>query len=627
MQLLNSLILIFLFGSYLSVNAQAPSISLQPFASGFVRPVVIENCKDERLFVVEQDGYINVVNANGSVLPTPFLNIDPIVNSNSNEQGLLGLAFHPDYKTNGYFYVYYTNSANNIVISRFNVSATDSNLANASSEQILITILHPTNTNHNGGCLRFGPDGYLYAGTGDGGGGGDVANNAQNKNKLLGKMIRLDINNGSPYSVPADNPFVNTPNTQPEIWAYGLRNPWRWSFDRLTGDLWIGDVGQNAWEEVDFQKSGIAGGQNYGWRCYEGNHGYNTSGCQPQTAYIPAVYEMSHSGNYCSVVGGYVYRGGKYSNMFGYYFFADYCVNMIQVLKRSNTGTYVHYNTINYSGANISTFGEDQYGELYVADLTSGQVRKIVSTVCAPTAYISASDTLIVCADSVELSTPYGDSLFYSWQTPSGTGNANSIWVNQSGWSNVNVINLAACQNSDSVYVLINGVPPVASIAGLDTAYCSNLSPADSLVGSPSGGVFSGPGITGNVFYADSAGAGIHQISYLFTDPNGCSSSSSQVVTVSLCTGIDQTASSVFTIRGANPASGHLDLSLESSYSGVVQSSVTDVSGRNISTGMLTLEKGQQSIHLPMEKSENGIYFWHLSNGESAITYRFIWVK
>ena len=620
--------LLLLFSGFISfgVKAQAPSIVLQNFASGFNRPVDIAHCKDSRLFIVEQDGFINIVSSNGTVNPTLFLNIDAKVGSNGNEEGLLGLAFHPDYKSNGYFYVYYTNNSGNIVISRYTVSAVDSNLADAASELILITIPHPTNSNHNGGCLKFGPDGYLYAATGDGGGGGDIPNNAQSLNKRLGKMLRFDVNTGTLYGIPPDNPYINTANAFPEIWAHGLRNSWRYSFDRITGDLWIADVGQNAWEEVNFQAAGTPGGKNYGWRCYEGNHPYNTAGCLPIGSYFPAIFELAHSGGYCSITGGYVYRGAKYSNMFGYYFFSDYCNSMIQVLKK-NAGTYLNYNTVNYTNAAISTFGEDQYGEMYVADLNTGQVKKIVSSVCAPTAFIAATDTLYVCADSVMLSTPEGDSLFYSWQIPGGSGNTHSIWVNQDGWASVTVLNYATCQSTDSVYVVIKGSPPQASFTGLDSVYCSNLSPADSLTGNPAGGVFTGKGMTGNVFYADSAGNGTFIIRYDYTDVDGCVSAVSQVIQVSTCVGIEQSYSTLFTVFGANPASGDLKLRMESLISGSGIYSITDVSGRIISEGALDLVKGEQSLNIPMNQADDGVYFWRLSLAGSSVTYRFAWIR
>jgi hypothetical protein len=572
--------------------------------------------------VVEQDGRINVVDSDGTVHTLPFLDINPRVNSSGNEQGLLGLAFDPDYKTNGYFYVNYTNNSGNTTISRFNVMASDSNLANSLSEVIVLVIPQPY-SNHNGGCIQFGPDGYLYIGMGDGGSGGDPGNRAQNLDSLLGKMLRIDVNGGSPYAIPSDNPFVSVPNARDEVWAYGLRNPWRFSFDRLTGDMWIADVGQNSWEEVDFQKAGI-GGINYGWRCYEGNHGFNTLGCQAMSNYEPAIYELSHSGSFCSITGGYIYRGATYNEMFGYYFFSDFCNSLIQVLKRDTSGTVQQYNTIQFPSAGISSFGEDQYGELYVMDLYSGAIKKIVATNCIPVAYISDKDTLSVCADSILLSTPYNPDLFYSWQTPTGTGSTSTYQATVTGWYKVTVVNASACFNNDSVYVKINGFPAAASFTGLDSTYCSNLSPADSLTGNPPGGIFSGPGINGNLFQPSSSGNGTFEITYLYTDSNGCNSSASQSVTVSTCIGINQNQSSVFNITGSSTASGNLEIRLESKYRGGVKYTLNDISGRQLYSSQGVVNTGEQVVLLPV-RAYSGFYFLTIDNGESRVIYRFAW--
>lgn len=251
-----------------SIKAQ-PDIAVTVFSNGFSKPVDIANCGDDRLFILEQHtGRIYILDKNGDRLNTPFLQLPGV--GQSNEQGLLGLAFHPDYLNNGYFFINYSLPNGNSRISRFSVSANDPNIANMASELVLLEVDQPF-SNHNGGCLKFGPDGYLYAGFGDGGSGGDPQANGQNLQTLLGKILRLDVDNGSPYAIPASNPYVNNPNALGEIWSFGNRNPWRFSFDRATGDLWIGDVGQNSWEEIDFQPANSGGGENYGWRCYEGN--------------------------------------------------------------------------------------------------------------------------------------------------------------------------------------------------------------------------------------------------------------------------------------------------------------------------------------------------------------------
>ncbi|WP_243472371.1 PQQ-dependent sugar dehydrogenase [Winogradskyella sp. MH6] len=352
----------------------AQDLELESFASGFNRPVNIKHAGDDRLFVVEQDGIIKIVNSDGTVETTNFLDIDNIVGSIGNEQGLLGLAFHPDFATNGYFFVNYTNNSGDTVISRFSRIGVDPTIADPNSELIILTYSQPY-TNHNGGELQFGPDGYLYISSGDGGSGGDPQNNSQNLNSLLGKLLRIDVNNSSasnPYAIPADNPFVGNASARDEIWAYGLRNPWKFSFDSANDDLWIADVGQNAREEIN-QIASTAAGLNYGWRCYEGNSSYNLSGCPSSSTMTFPVSEYSHSGGRCSITGGYVYRGSTYPNLVGSYLFGDVCSQEIGYLKFEN-GSW--NSTFESFSGNWVAFGEDINGELYVSNL-SGSIFKI----------------------------------------------------------------------------------------------------------------------------------------------------------------------------------------------------------------------------------------------------------
>ena len=377
--MLRKIYLITIFNISLSLNIFCqPSISLEPFGMEFNSPVSIKNAGDERLFIVEQDGAIKILNADGSVNPEPFLDIDNLVLSGG-ERGLLGLAFHPNYANNGYFFVNYTNNNGNTVIARYSVNASDPDIAMPSSGFILMTISQPF-SNHNGGDLAFGQDGFLYIPTGDGGSGGDPNNRAQNLNELLGKLLRIDVDNGSPYGIPADNPFVNdgNSNTLPEIWAYGLRNPWRFSFDKQTGDIWIGDVGQGSFEEINMAAPNDAG-LNYGWRCYEGFVAFNNSGCPDEGTLNFPVAVYSHSGSRCSISGGYRYRGSKYPNFVGIYFFADYCSDEIGTLEKNGNNWNIDY-TAPFSGNNWSSFGEDIYGELYVAGLSSGTIYKIIDS-------------------------------------------------------------------------------------------------------------------------------------------------------------------------------------------------------------------------------------------------------
>lgn len=342
------------------------ALDLELFASGFDGPVALENAGDDRMFVVEQDGVIRVRQSDGTV--STFLDIQVPVNSNGNERGLLGLAFHPDYENNGYFFVNYTRSGGNSRISRFSVSA-DPDAADVTSEVIIMEIFQPY-SNHNGGDIQFGPDGYLYIGMGDGGSAEDPDNYGQNTQSFLGKMLRIDIDNAVPgetYSIPADNPFINDDNVLDEIWALGLRNPWRYSFDAMTGDLWIGDVGQYDWEEISFQASTSPGGENYGWRCYEGNHPFNTSGCGPMSDYVDAIAEYSHSGGNCSVTGGFVYRGSLEPTLDGHYIFVDYCSGNFWTTF-DNAGTWETNMALQTGEFGWSTFGVDMNNEMYVVN-------------------------------------------------------------------------------------------------------------------------------------------------------------------------------------------------------------------------------------------------------------------
>jgi len=346
------------------------TVAIQSFATGFNSPVEIVNAGDSRLFVVEQGGKIKVLNTDGTINTTSFLDISSLV-LDSGEQGLLGLVFHPNYTTNGYFYVNYINPSGDTVIARYTVSS-NANVANASSAQIVLTINQPSTTNHNGGTLRFGPDGYLYIGMGDGGDGGE---RSQNLNDLLGKMLRIDVNSGTPYAIPAGNPYAGAIAGADEIWASGLRNPWKFSFD-ASGNLWIADVGQNQIEEINRQPSTLPG-LNYGWRCYEGNSTYDTAGCGLASTMIFPYAQYTHS-NGCSITGGYVYAGSLYPNFSGKYFFADYCRNRIAYANVSGTVSITYSAT--YAGNNqFTTFGQDSSGELYVAS-SGGTIFKVIDS-------------------------------------------------------------------------------------------------------------------------------------------------------------------------------------------------------------------------------------------------------
>lgn len=353
----------------------------------------IAHAGDGRLFIVDQPGRIYIVDEGGTRLTTPFLDISGPVDDSGNEKGLLGLVFHPDYASNGYFFVNYTHSLSGGLttrISRFQVSSGDPNVANAASELVILEVSQ-TDSNHNGGALHFDSDGMLVIASGDGGGANDPPENAQNTSVLLGKMLRIDVDSAagagpdcdisgnSNYRIPADNPLADGPNgVCDEIWAVGMRNPWRFSFDRLTGATWIGDVGQGAREEINYEPPGFVGGRNYGWDCYEGTL---TNATDPSplcdtgdpSDYTPPVYEYGHTSGRCSITGGYVYRGPSHEGLLGHYLYADYCTRELWTLSGDPAAPTVVALALapGSSLGNPRTFGEDAAGEHYVASSTT----------------------------------------------------------------------------------------------------------------------------------------------------------------------------------------------------------------------------------------------------------------
>lgn len=336
----------------------------QQIASGLNHPTAIAAAGDGlgRLFIVEQPGRI-IIWQNGQLLPEPFLDIRNLVGSDGSEQGLLGLAFHPNFSRNGFFYVNFTDRGGDTHLTRYSRSAENPNRADPNSRLDLLKVAQPY-ANHNGGSLAFGPDGFLYAGLGDGGSGGDPLGNGQSLNTLLGKLLRLDVDSASPYAIPADNPSGS------EIWAYGLRNPWKIAFDPLTGALFIGDVGQGDWEEVDYLPQAAAGGTNFGWSLMEGSHPFNGAPAADQT--LP-VAEYSHAEG-CSITGGAVYRGAM-PTWQGLYLFGDFCSGRIWGLIRQ--GETWQNRLLFQTEFNISAFGQDEAGELYLADYNTGDIFRL----------------------------------------------------------------------------------------------------------------------------------------------------------------------------------------------------------------------------------------------------------
>lgn len=357
----------------LSSPPSPSSMWLEEIVTGISNPIYLTSAGDDsgRLFVLEQTGAIRLIK-DGALQSTPFLNIADRVNqdirTSYSERGLLGLAFHPDYAENGQFFVHYNDRPGNTVIARYHVSADNPDAADPGSEEIIFTHDQPF-PNHNGGQIDFGPDGYLYIAMGDGGSAGDPLNSGQTPGSLLGKILRIDVDGEAPYSIPADNPANSVnPDLAPEVWAWGLRNPYRFSFDRDTGDLYIADVGQNQWEEVNFQPADSPGGENYGWKIYEATRRYS-SDAEPANVVMP-IAEYDHS-NGCSITGGYVYRGQAIPALQGVYIFGDWCSGKLWATYRDDSGDW---QTIPFgeSHRQITAFGQGDDGELYLVAYNGG---------------------------------------------------------------------------------------------------------------------------------------------------------------------------------------------------------------------------------------------------------------
>jgi glucose/arabinose dehydrogenase len=352
------------------------AIELKPTVSGLESPLLVTHAGDgsNRMFIIEQPGRIRIV-SDGELLVAPFLDVSDAITAGG-EQGLLGLAFHPDYESNGRFFIDYTDAEGNDVVAEYAVSS-DPNVADPASERLLVEIDDPF-SNHNGGHLAFGEDGYLYIATGDGGGGGDPLESGQNLDTLLGKLLRIDVDSSTgelPYGIPSDNPFANRNEARREIWAYGLRNPWRFSFDR--GDIWIGDVGQSALEEINRMPASRAG-LNYGWNTIEGDACFDPPFECDRSGMVLPITTYTHDEG-CSVTGGYVYRGGSFPSLQGVYFFADYCSGFIWSLDAAGRGQQTARRVLE-SERSISSFGLDESGELYLTDIDSGEVLQVVAS-------------------------------------------------------------------------------------------------------------------------------------------------------------------------------------------------------------------------------------------------------
>ena len=599
--------------------AQTPNVTLQQVANITSSPAnkvtSIANCGDGRLFFTEAPGRIKFFDpyaTGGVTTATTFMNIVSRVKSTGNEQGLLGLAFAPDYATSGRFYVNYTNTTGvgNTTISRFTVSS-DPNAGNAASEEILFTVTQPY-TNHNGGNILFGPDGYLYIGMGDGGSGGDPQGNAQNGSTLLGKMLRIDVSGATGYSIPPSNPFLAAgDNILDEIWATGVRNPWKYSFDKLNGSMWIADVGQDVYEEVNYIQGPDTGGQNYGWKCREGLHAY--SSCTAPNRTDP-VFEYAHSSsNGCSITGGYVNRGNLYASLYGRYFVTDYCSGRIWSLIPNGSGLATTTDHGAYVTFKYTAFGEDAYGEVYLAEQT-GKISRLTSTTGSPMALISADGDLTFCPGQTRtLRTGFNPLLSYQWylNDVAISGATSSTYAaSEAGNYKVEVTRTGAPTSVSDVISLNQFNATEVSIVGIDDNYCISSTPVTPTL-IPFGGEVGGPGWFENTFIPAIAGIGQHQITYTYTDANACTNTASVSVNVEECLSIEDANELGIEIL-PNPFHGSFTVRFSNKENVINTLEVYSINGQKLKSISIENSISNQQIEIDLSNQAAGIYFLHL---------------
>ena len=608
--MMKNLFLLSFFFACTCLHAQ--NLELVEFASGFRSPVDISNAGDDRLFITERDGTVKILNADGSSGGT-FLDIDNMVTSCGGgcEIGLLGLAFHPDFAENGFFYVNYTAvGGGNTHISRFSVAANNPSVADPNSEVLLFNIPQPYG-NHNGGCIKFGPDGYLYIGMGDGGSGGDPQAFSQNRQSLLGKMLRVDVDNGSPYSIPADNPFANDDETLDEIWSIGLRNPWRFSFDRETGDMWIADVGQNEWEEIDFEPAGSPGGVNYGWRCREGFETFNNSNCPPASQLTDPVhvYETSSGfGQGCSITGGFVYRGCDFPEFYGKYIYGDYCSSRIWALTNNGDGTFSNEELLNYDNNEISGFGEDINGELYMAAIGEGKIYRVTET--SNPLEVSATVTNISCNGgtdgAINLTVPDGST--FTWSNNADTEDLSNL---PAGEYTVTVTTAAGCEKTQTFNV---NEPEQETFTIVNTAGVLMLSGAEAEVN----WILNGEIVASGTMFTPTVSG---DYSATFTDENGCEAVSNVLsVTVS---GVDNLEAAINISVSPNPFTAAVQLDFDAIEAGNFTLRILNTEGKEMYREKIS-GAGNTAQTVDLSTLPAGVYFLHLGNDDGEFIEKLV---
>ncbi len=681
-----------------AVLLKAQTVNLvQVFNTGLSSPIAAHFApgNDTLMYIVQQGGLIKVGNVNtGVVSGTNFLNVTSKITTAGNEQGLLGLAFHPNYQQNGYFYVNYTRTGGGAtVVARYKRSAANPLVADPASEKIVLQVSQPY-SNHNGGQLQFGKDGYLYIGMGDGGSAGDPQNYSQNGLSRLGKMLRVDVDVDSGYAVPPTNPFIGDASKLPEIWAMGVRNPWRFSFDMITGHMWMADVGQNNWEEINFEQAG-QGGKNYGWRCYEGNVTYNTAGCGAVGNYTFPVFVYNHSGGNCSVTGGFVYRGGSYADFYGKYVFTDYCTGKFWFTEPNGAGGWTtnQITTTPSLTFQITSYAQDSKGEMFVVSREGNRVYRMTGTPCAAADIYTQSGNLESCTGSLQLFAPFSTLNTYQWYRNDTLlpGSSHTITATQSGIYKVVATNINNnCSNQKAAEVLIGNSdpaqitlpqnsfcadglpvqvtvnPPGGTLSGpgisgttfnpsglsgnqvisytvtsdgctqtgttnvtvnplpvvewtapiIMEAYC--LNEEITLSATPSGGTFSGPGVSGNTFTTGNAGVGNFTVTYTYTDSNGCTGTAvSPVIAVSSCyVSIEENEAYSWKVF-PNPTGGLLNILAQQT---IQRLSVFSSAGKQVWDNVVNAEEVQVDI----SDLSGGVYTLRMEANNGEVSYRKI---
>lgn len=621
--LLTCILLMVLTGS----RAQSPLV-LDTFSSGYDEPLDIKTCGDSRLFIVEKAGKIWICDSLGSKSAEPFLDITYKVGSTYSSQGLLGMAFHPDYLINGYFFVNYTGLDGNSVVGRYQVDPNNPNKAKKNSFKIVMRQKQPQ-PSHNGGNLVFGPDGYLYIGFGDGGATGDPLNFSQSKNNFLGHMLRINVD-ALPYTVPQDNPLVGVPGLD-QIWAFGFRHPWRYSFDQVTGDLWIGDVGAETWEEINFQPANSTGGENYGWHCYEGFYPYTTSDCDTSIDFVWPIATFQHDTylNDCSAIGGYVYRGANSDFMYGNYIFTDYCSGVLRMLIPDGSGGWVLDSLTRYPDQSFVSFGQDRNLELYLASIYDGLIMKIVDTSSIYSNKLTITEEPSPQCNGMQkvIHAPSGKGFLYQWYRDGllvQTGSSSRLVADETGnYSAVITNDRGISETSNSMWIDASSVRPVEIVSATELFRDQKLV---RLTGYPTGGSFTAEsGLNGQWLDPALGLIGKNAVTYTVTDHYGCTYIAEKNILIREHGISPESVVSAESVRlFPNPVNNYSTIEFLSTGDEEVLLQVCDLAGRILLNEEATAHPGMNQWQLNTGHLVSGVYMLRIMDNENRAVLQFV---